>query len=190
VLSIIAPSPRLANGYGVTLGIGRARRTLAPIPNRTVGRSIDSLQPVSNGVDAEGERPAELHHRDPLEAPLPAPTTFLERTRGRILAPDEHLRVASRVDIIQPLSTAAANVSGRFYLALTDQRLLLVSRSIQARRAEIIAEWPTGKLNIKAAKRRLGNNLIHIETGEGEDLWLEWISGNRPQEWANLRFRQ
>ena len=68
--------------------------------------------------------------------------------------------------------------------------MLLVSKSIQAKRAEIIAQWPTGKLTIKAAKRKLGNNLIHIETGEGEDLWFEWINGHRPQEWANLRFRQ
>ncbi|MCP3991425.1 MAG: hypothetical protein GY724_20290 [Actinomycetia bacterium] len=121
---------------------------------------------------------------------MPAPTDYLERTRGRILAPDEHVRVVSRVDIVRSLPASTGHARGRVVLALTDSRLLLVTSSIRATRAQVIAQWPAGRLCIKAAKRKLGNNLIHIQTGEGQDLWFEWISGHRPQEWANLRFRQ
>ncbi len=121
---------------------------------------------------------------------MPAPTDYLERTRGRILAPAEHVRVVSRVDIVRSLPASTGHARGRVVLALTESRLLLVTSSIRATRAQVIAQWPAGRLYIKAAKRKVGNNLIHIQTSQGQDLWFEWISGHRPQQWANLRFRQ
>ena len=121
---------------------------------------------------------------------MPAPTQYLERTRGRILAETERIRVASRVQLFGQASGLEIHARGGLFLALTDRRLLIVSKAIRASRARLLSEWPTGDLMIKVTRRKLGNNLIHIESLDGLDLSFEWIKGHRPREWANYRYRQ
>lgn len=128
---------------------------------------------------------------------MPAPSKHLERTRGRILAESEQLRVASRVELVNGTEWLNTKIRGRLYLALTDRRLLLVNSSIWASRSRLLSEWPTGKLSISVTRRKLGGNLIHIlPTGKKDEstasgfLSFEWVNGHRPREWANYRFRQ
>jgi hypothetical protein len=121
---------------------------------------------------------------------VPAPTQYLERTRGRILAESERIRVASRVQLLGKAKGLEKRSRGGLLLALTDRRLLVVTKAIRVSRARLLSEWPTGELRIKVTRRKLGNNLIHIVPVDGLDLSFEWINGNRPQEWANYRYRQ
>ena len=121
---------------------------------------------------------------------MSAPTEYLERTRGRILAHSERIRVASRVQLFGKAIGFDSHLRGVLFLALTDRRLLIVTKSFRASRAKLLSEWPTGELRIKATRRKVGNNLIHIESGDGLDLSFEWINGHRPREWVNFRYRQ
>ena len=121
---------------------------------------------------------------------MPAPTQYLERTRGRILAESERIRVASRVQLLSKANGLEKHTRRGLFLALTDRRLLVVSKAIRASRARLLSEWPTGELRIKVTRRKLGNNLIHIESADGLDLSFEWLNGHRPREWASFRYRQ
>lgn len=128
---------------------------------------------------------------------MPAPSKHLERTRGRILAESEQLRVASRVQLVNGTEWLNTRIRGRLYLALTDRRLLLVNNTVWASKTHLLSEWPSGRLSISVTRRKLGGNLIHIlPTGDTDEstasglLSFEWVNGHRPREWANLRFRQ
>lgn len=123
---------------------------------------------------------------------MPAPRTYLERTRGRILDESERLRVASVVQLVNGAESLDEAPRGPLHLALTDRRLLMIAGSMLARRAQLISEWPTGGLSISITRRRLGGNLIHIATAEPRtaELSFEWVSGHRPRDWEPYRFRQ
>lgn len=123
---------------------------------------------------------------------MPAPRTYLERTRGRILDASELLRVASEVQLVEGGEALARSPRGILHLGLTDRRLLVVMGGRLTRRARLLAEWPTGALAISTTRRRVGGNLIHIAPG-GNDaalLSFEWIRGQRPREWEPYRYRQ
>ncbi len=123
---------------------------------------------------------------------MPAPRTYLERTRGRILEASELLRVASEVQLIEGGHLLADTPRGLLHLGLTDRRLVVVVRSRLTRRARLVAEWPTGGLGISTTQRRVGGNLIHIAPGGADAVLLsfEWIRGQRPREWEPYRYRQ
>ena len=122
---------------------------------------------------------------------MPAPRKHLERTRGRILAESEQLRVASRVQMVSGSEWLAKKVRGRLYLALTDRRLLVVTDTVRAANARLLSEWPTGKLTISVTRRKLGGNLINIvPCGTPTPMSFEWVNGHRPRDWANYRYRQ
>lgn len=128
---------------------------------------------------------------------MPGPSKHLERTRGRILTDAERVRVASQVQVVSGDECLEGKVRGRLVLALTDKRLLLVANTPWRGSAKLVLERPTGGLKISVMKRKLGGNLIHIEPSDERSqssgqtsMIFEWVSGNKPREWASLRFRQ
>lgn len=128
---------------------------------------------------------------------MPGPSKHLERTRGRILADSEQVRVASQVQVVNGAGCIDEKVRGRLFLALTDRRLLLVANTMWLGRSRLLSEWPTGRLRISVTRRKVGGNLIHIAPTDAASeatsqamLIFEWVSGNRPREWASFRFRQ
>lgn len=122
---------------------------------------------------------------------MPAPRSYLERTRGRILEQSERLRVASEVQLVGD-SAVLPEARGTLHLALTDRRLLVVAASRLTCRARLLSEFPTGRLAISTTRRRLGGSLIHIVTAEPRRVRLsfEWVRGHRPGDWEPYRFRQ
>ena len=123
---------------------------------------------------------------------MPAPRTYLERTRGRILESSELLRLASEVQLIDGGKLLTRAPRGLLHLGLTDRRLLVVASGRLTRRTRLVAEWPTGGLAISTTQRQVGGNLIHIApNGDGGlPLSFEWIRGQRPREWEPYRYRQ
>lgn len=128
---------------------------------------------------------------------MPGPSKHLERTRGRILGEAEQVRVASQVQVVSGGDCIERTARGRLFLALTDRRLLLVGDTLWRRRPDLLLERPTGRLSISMLRRKVGANLIRIVPADpsGEPtsqaaLIFEWVSGHKPLEWANLRFRQ
>lgn len=127
---------------------------------------------------------------------MTAPSKHLERTRGRVLSESEQLRVASRVHLVTGAEYLKTRIRGRIYLALTDRRLLVVTDTVRAVNARVLTEWPAGTVTISVTRRKLGGNLIHIHpvvssgAAARETLSFEWITGHRPRDWANCRFRR
>ena len=121
---------------------------------------------------------------------MPVASRILGRTKGKILTDGECVRLASRVQVVESVGVFDQRIRGRAVLALTDRRLLLTTEPFIASRARLVAEWPTGGIRITLSKRKLGSNLIHVVTGDGERLSFEWVDGHKARQWATYRFRQ
>lgn len=120
---------------------------------------------------------------------MAAPSKHLERTRGRILAESEGLRVASRVLVVGSVGAIVQRRRNRALLALTDRRLLLVSETLRASRASVLASWPTRGLMITVSKPKLGNSVIQVVASDGTEARFEWLDGHSAREWACYRYR-
>ena len=124
------------------------------------------------------------------EMTVTAPTTYLERTRGRILDVAERVRVVSEVQLVTGAEVLGCRPRGNFHLALTDRRLLAVTRSWLSARAELLWDTSTAGVSLSITRRQLGPNLINISVADPEgSLSFEWVRGHRPQDWETYRFR-
>jgi len=119
---------------------------------------------------------------------MSAPTDHLERTRGKILTEAEQLWVVSHVLLLRATPTTLRR--GRLVMALTDRRLLLVTSTMRASRAQLVREWRSGKLGIRTTRPKLGNDLIHIQVDDDTNLCLEHLGGHGSGEWDRYRYRQ
>ncbi len=119
---------------------------------------------------------------------MPGPSRNLERTRGRILAESEPLRLASTVHVAGGRDRLGDRVRGKAVLALTDCRVLLVSNSLRAGGIRLLKDWPLTEVRISVTRQKLGNSMIHLMPGDGGDLLFEWLGGHRARSWAAHRF--
>jgi len=125
---------------------------------------------------------------------LLAPSKYLERTRGQILSPSEDVKLASSVQAIGSTSSRYSHlripIRVRAFLALTDQRLLLVSQNLRANKARILFEWPSGELKFSTTRRKVGASLIHVGLPGGGRIDFGHFDGQSGHDWANLHFRR
>ncbi len=104
---------------------------------------------------------------------------YLERTRGRLLGPDEQVRLVSKVQAIDVTSSRYLPVRVptrvKAFLTLTDQRLILISSSVRAKRARVLFEWPGADFRFSVTKTKLGTGLIHLGLPGGGRIDFEHI---------------
>lgn len=122
------------------------------------------------------------------------PTSYLEKTRGRILGPAESVRIASKVQAVRATSSRylpfRIPMRAKAFLALTDKRLLLVGGSLRARRARVLFEWPNHDLHFTATREKVGSGLIHVALPGGGSIDFERIGGEPARRWSNLHLRR
>lgn len=119
---------------------------------------------------------------------------YLEKTRGRILGPAEPVRLVSWVRTVGCTSSRHSPVvipdRAKAFLALTDSRLLVVSKRVLPRRAEVLFEWPASRLRFSSTSRKVGGGLIHVVLPGGGRLDFEQVDGRPARDWTNLHFRR